>query len=346
MKIGGKRIPKGSAFLFLGFMAISLCLLLIVSVTRTERINNMSQNMMYSGHERNFYIKDAQGEDIWEDVMPKIAGRQRNFAIYLPMNEPEIAMRGICVSGRVEIPPMIEGKYFDYGTSWSDTPRIVLGRDFQEEIVERNGRNYYDYEGTSYEVLGVMGTREDSRLNHMALVDFRSAVRKAGADGEYVLDVKKKSSMGEIARDVHGCLSSRCIAAIYEGDVDPVPFIQYFSSSKMILDTMYVMILLSFSLSTVLVTFIWLRFRRSLFFAWRLCGYKESMKGAEAAKRYYLAAGLGFAAGLLLMALCSLMMEEIQLKAMDVLQAFGMTVGLGTIILGFCYAIERKKRKE
>ena len=41
MKIAGKKIPKGTVLLFLSFTAISLCLLLIVSATRAERMNSM-----------------------------------------------------------------------------------------------------------------------------------------------------------------------------------------------------------------------------------------------------------------------------------------------------------------
>ena len=51
-------------------------------------------------------------------------------------------------------------------------------------------------------------------------------------------------------------------------------------------------------------------------------------------------------AGLFLMTLFSLALEEIQMKAMDIVQAFGMTVGLGTVILFFCYLIDSRKTKK
>ena len=34
------------------------------------------------------------------------------------------------------------------------------------------------------------------------------------------------------------------------------------------------------------------------------------------------------------------------MKAMDIVQAFGMTVGLGTVILFFCYLIDSRKTKK
>lgn len=348
MKIAGRKIPKGTFFLFLSFMMVSLCLLLIVSATRTERINSLSQNLLYTGHERNFYVKDAEEEGLWEKVAPQLAEGHEDFAIYLPMQDPEIVMRGIFVRGRVQEPPMVEGEFFDLGTSWSDTPGIVLGRDCREGIAERDGKKYYSYGGTEFEVLGIMGTDGESRLNHMAFLDFKSAVRMMGINTDYVLDAKKESVLVDVAQDMDSLFRPYrpAEAMIYAGDAERISFMARILSSDAIMDTMYVMILASFSLSTVLVTFIWLRFRRPLFFAWQLCGYGERMKGLETAKRYCLAAGAGFAAGLFLMALCSLLMEEIQVKAVDILQAFGMTVGLGTAILLSCYLAEwRKTRK-
>ena len=348
MKIAGRKIPRGTFFLFLSFMMVSLCLLLIVSATRTERINNLSQNLLYTGHERNFYIKDADEESLWEKVMPELASQHKDFAIYVPMQDPEIVMRGICVKGRVQDPPMIEGRFFNFDTSWSDTPRIVLGKDCREGIVERDSKKYYSYGGTDFEVLGVMGTEEESRLNHMALLDFRSAVRMMGINTDYMLDAKKEPALVDVAQDMHNLFRRYRPAdvGIHDAEAERISFIARLLSSDAVMDTMYVMILVSFSLSTILVTFIWLRFRRPLFFAWQLCGYGERMKGLETAKRYYLAAGIGFAAGLFLMALCSLLMEEIQVKAMDIVQAFGMTVGLGTVILFFCYLMDRRGLKK
>lgn len=344
MKIAGKKIPKGTFFLFLSFVMVSLCLLLIVSATRADRINNMSQNMMCSGHERNFFIKDAEEEGLWGKVIPELGSRHEDFVIFLPMQDPDIVMRGICVKGRVEVPPMIEGKYFDFDTSWSDTPRIVLGKACQEGIVERDGKKYYTYGETVFEVLGIMGTKEESRMNHMALLDFKSAVRMRGINTDYLLDARKESDLVDVAQDMHNLfrLYRPTDVGIYDDEAERISFIARVLSSDAIMDTMYVMILISFSLSTILVTFIWLRFRSSLFFAWRLCGYEGRAQGLETAKRFYLVAGVGFVVGLFLMALFSMVMEDIQVKAMDILQAFGMTVGLGTVILFLCYALDRR----
>ena len=112
------------------------------------------------------------------------------------------------------------------------------------------------------------------------------------------------------------------------------------------MDTMYVMILLSFSLSTVLVTLIWFRFRRSLFLVWKLCGYRSVWQRLEIGKRLYLIAGIGFGTGLLLLGAISRRLDEIRIVPVDVGKAFAVTVGLGTAILLICFLLDgRKSRK-
>lgn len=345
MKIAGKKIPKGTILLFLSFTAISLCLLLIVSATRAERTNSMSKNGMYSGHQKNFSICNAEQEGHWEDVIPALEAKYNNFAIYVPIQNPEIVIRGVCVSGKVETPPMVEGKYFDFATSWTDTPKAVLGKQYREYAVERDGKMYYDYQGVEFEVIGVMGTKEDSRLNYMMMMDFKSAVRLAGINTGYVLDTKKESDLLKVGQDLDSLFLLPADVVILLDTGDKVSPIARLLSSNAIMDTMYVMILISFSLSTILVTFIWLRFRRQIFYAWQLCGYEGRMQCMEICKRFYLAAGAGFAAGFLLMAVMSMVMGDMQMAVLDILQALGMTVGLGTVILFFCYLLDRRKAK-
>lgn len=345
MKTAGKKIPKGTVLLFLSFAAISLCLLLIVSVTRAEKINSMGKSGMYSGHQENFSVSNAESGNLWDDVIPSLASGYNNFAVYLPIQDPEIVLRGVCVKGRVEVPPMIEGKYFDFDTSWSDSPKAVIGKQFMENVVKRDGKMYYDYQGMEFEVTGIMGTKEDSRINYMMMIDFKSAVRIAGINNPYVLDAGKRSDIQEIGQELDGLFRYPAEVIILLDGESNTSLIARLLSEGAIMDTMYMMVLISFSLSTVLVTFIWLRFRRQLFYAWQLCGYENRMQCMEISKRFYLVAGVGFMAGLLMLLLMSLIMGDVQLIVLDVLQAFGITIGLGTVILFFCYAFDRKNAK-
>ena len=94
MKIMGKRIPKGSVLLFLSFMALSVCLMLITYTFRTSKELNLGQNNLYSGHQKNFSISQGENETEWDEVLPKLLSEGENYAIYVPLQADVVAMRG------------------------------------------------------------------------------------------------------------------------------------------------------------------------------------------------------------------------------------------------------------
>lgn len=343
MKIFRKRVPKGNALLFLSFAAISLCLLLIVSATRTGRENSLMRNNIYSGRQKNFYITGTEDKGQWGEVIPQLAASQKDFGLYVSVPSQEIPIRGVCLQGEVNKPPMVQGSFFDFSTSWTDSPKMVLGREFQGDAVSRGSRQFYQMEGIEFEVIGIMGTEQDSRANHMVFIDFQSAIRLAGINADYKLDAEDPSHIQEVGQEMSRLFGESANLLIILGDAAEVPFLAKALSSDTIMDTMYAMILISFSLSTILVTLIWLRFRRQLFFSWFLCGFERRLERMEICRRYYGVAGTGFAIGLLLMLALSGAMPDIQVSLPDMFLAFAVTVGLGTVILFFCYAYYRRK---
>lgn len=337
MKLFGKKVPKGNLLLFFSFTVISLCILLIVSAARAERIAELLGKSLYSGHHKGFSIIESEEEDQWEEVLPEMESEYEDFAIYVPVRDQNVIMRGIYVKGDMAEPPMLSGKYFDHSASWTDQGMVVLGKDHGKDVSARDGKNYFRFNDIDYEVIGIMGTEEDSRINQMILLDFKSAVKISGINTQYVLDTKKKSSIQEIGQKIYDLFEFPANVHIgLEEQDDPSAVVSYLSSD-VIMDTMYIMILISFSLSTILITFIWFRFRRQLFYAWSLFGYGRPQVCFEVSKRFYGAAGAGFATGLILMCMILKIVPDVDMIFMDVCRAFGMTLGLGTIILYFCY---------
>lgn len=351
MKMLGKRIPKGNLLLFFSFAVISLCSLLIVSATRAEHAAKLLGNSLYTGHQKVFSVKGSEEEEQWDEVMPGIEEGCRDFAVYVPVRGEDVMMRGIYVNGDIDEPPMLSGTYFDYSTSWTDQGMVVLGKDHEKDVFARGGKTYYQYHDMEYEVIGIMGTEKDSRINQMVLLDFKSAVRMTGINTQYILDAKDESRIQEAGQRIYDLfeypasvligLKDKDVTDVDEESDDGTGVVSYLSSD-VIMDTMYVMILISFALSTILITMIWFRFRRTLFYVWNLFGYGRSQVCLEVAKRFYAAAGAGFVMGFVLMCLVSVMVPEVEIGCMDVCGAFGLTLGLGTVILCFCYVADQK----
>ncbi len=331
-----KKIPKGSFLLFVSFAAISMCLLLVLSAARAGRVEALCKNGLYSGRQRSFGISGAEGEGQWEEIIPALANQFDGFAIFLPIKDSEVLMKGMFLKGEVEAPPMIWGSYFDSQTSWAERPTAVIGKNCRDDAVWREGKLYYACQGVEYEVIGIMGAREESRLDQMVAVDFRSAVRTMGVNASYVLDAEKESDIIAIGKEIERLLAPSAELGMFLGEREKGSLLDSIFSGGMIMNAVYAMALASFFLSAILVSLIWLRFRRPLFFAWELCGYGRGMEWAETAKRFAAGAAAGIAAGQLVVLGVSFAMPDISVAVLDILKASGMSIGLGSIIFLAC----------
>jgi hypothetical protein len=344
MKVVGKKIPKGTGLLFISFMALSICLLLIIYMFRAERISRLSQNNMYSGNQKNFSIINSD-DGQWNEVMPNLITEGESCVIYVPIQTEDIIMRGVYVNGKAENPPMLWGEYFSSDSSLTDTPKAVVGKQYEKDIKDYNGKKYYTFGEEQFEVIGIMGTEAESRLNYMVMIDFNSAVRIEGINVNYVLDAEDEDVINNIGKKIEECFDYPASVLINIGNKNKTSLIEKFFSSNIMMNTMYVMALISFSLAAVLVTLIWLRAKRMLFYVCSICGYKKSSEIFEIIKRFYPVAGAGFLIGLVFIISISGFINEIEIIFSDILQAFGMTVGIGTLILFCCYFLNVRHRK-
>lgn len=341
MKIAGKRIPKGNALVFISFAAISLCLIMVISLSRQEKINNIIRKGLFTGHEKWFEISECEDESCWDGILTGLTEKHDDFALYVDLPDPEISVRGIYVSGEVVIPPMISGKYFDETSSGSSKPTVVLGKEYESNIISRDGKKYYDYHETQCEVIGIMGTQKDSRINHMIVMDFKNALNFTGINTDYTYDVKDKEDLADVGQYINESFQGMGQLFMSQNSYSgATTFVSFLFSEEVIMDTVYIMMLISFVVSTVLVTFIWLRNRETLFKSWDLCGFRFLEKVNEIAKRYYIISFGGFIFGLIIILCLGNNMDAVNVSVIDVIQSFAFTIGIGTTIL-VCSLIRR-----
>ncbi|MBE5938501.1 MAG: hypothetical protein E7265_10795 [Lachnospiraceae bacterium] len=328
-----KRIPKGNGMLFISFVAISLCFIIIASSVHTKKYNDMSSNDMYTGHEISFSIFESAKDDIWDRIIPDLSAACEDFAIYLPLEESEFVLRGTYINGTVLNPPMIWGEFFDKETSLTDKPSMVIGVNHEKDIQYTGDKAYYSYYGTSYEVLGVMGMNTESRINDMIFMDFNSALNLNGVNAQYCLDTKEKEDIKYVGIELEQELSGKTDSmVILPGDIDE-GLISSFISRGIIMDVLYIMIVICFVLCTVLVTKMWLEFRDKLFIAFRLCGYSKRIIALEIFKRYYLVTIISYIASVLIALIISACINDISIFVSDVIVSFVLSASLGIVIL-------------
>ncbi len=334
MKIFNKRIPKGNILVLISFVTISLWLIIIISLSKQDKLNNIMKKGLYTGNEKWFEINNCKDESYWNNVLPELTGKYDNFAVYVDLPDPKILVRGIYVSGKVVIPPMLSGSYFDEITSGNATPKVVLGKEFESNTFYKDEKKYYDYYGTECEVLGVMGTEKDSRINHMIVMDFMTALKFTDINTEYEFDVKDKEDTDDIGEFIYNKFQN--VSSVYMAPFTETfgkSFINYVFDSEVIMDTVYAMMLISFVVCTMLVTLIWLRKRHTLFESLDICGFTTFEKMCEIAKRYYIVAFIGFVIGLMTAMFITNNILIINMELLDVIQAFAVTIGIGTVVL-------------
>lgn len=344
MKLFGKKIPKGNFLLYISFVAISLCFIMIISAIHSQKYTSMSQNDMYSGHEVTIMVYESWYDNLWENVITEMPDKYNNYSIYAPVVDSDSLLRGVYVKGRTVSPPLIWGKFFDENTSWSDQPMMVAGSSFENEIKDIGGKRVYTYNGVDYQVIGVIGTKNESRINNMMFIDFKSAIRENGVVSKYILDTKREKGINSIAGELERLISYKAdCSVLMQGESDRGIAAELVSKG-MIMDALYVMVLICFALCTVIVTDIWIMFRQQLFYSIKLCGYEGRFKALEIFRRYIAIAGSGYATGVVLMVIISAFVSHILVFLTDIIITFGLTIVLGIVILSIIYIAKCIKR--
>ena len=333
-----KKISRGNGMLFASFVAVSLCFIIIASSVRNQRYNEMSRNGMYTGNETSFTIFEGN-DDLWDRVIPNLSADWEDYAVFLPMEEEEFVIRGVYINGEVQTPPMIWGDYFTADTSLTSNPTVVLGADHQDKIQYENEKAYFSYGDTKFEVIGVMGLERESRVNNIILIDFNSALGINGIMGQYYLDAKSKGNIRFIGEDLERELSGKSDSVVIVPGYSDEGFLNEIIASGAIMNLLYVMIVVCFSLCTALVTKMWLEFRDKFFTALNLCGYGKGLMALEIFKKYYPVTLCAYLTSVVISLIIRVCISDITIFLTDILLAFILSAGLGLVILGVLYMV-------
>lgn len=119
-------------------------------------------------------------------------------------------------------------------------------------------------------------------------------------------------------------------------------FKQIFSADK-IMDTFYYMLFVSFVLSTMLVTFVWMKNRNQLLQAIAICGFEKRYRYIELFRRYIFVAIEGIVAGIATVYILSKKIDNIILKNEYMINTISCVILFGIIIFLWCYIFNECK---
>ena len=97
-------------------------------------------------------------------------------------------IRGVFYKGNFKKLPLISGRYFSGEEVCGDDRKAMIGRRFEKDVYEEGDRQYIDIMGEKFEVIGVLGSAQLTRLDSMKWIPLKAAAELTGAEGSYVVD--------------------------------------------------------------------------------------------------------------------------------------------------------------
>lgn len=97
-------------------------------------------------------------------------------------------IRGVFYKGNFKKLPLISGRYFSGEEVRSDDRKAMIGRRFEKDVYEEGDRRYIDIMGEKFEVIGVLGSAQLTRMDSMKWIPLKAAAELTGAEGSYVAD--------------------------------------------------------------------------------------------------------------------------------------------------------------
>ncbi len=119
-------------------------------------------------------------------------------------------MRGVVYKGAVLPPPLLYGRFYTEEECLSDYPLAVIGSNYKDSIVTRDGKQYLEYLDRNYEVIGIVGLSADSPIDDVIFVNLGSLTPNEQLDGIFYIDCSTRnetvfSELEEQAVNLFGC---------------------------------------------------------------------------------------------------------------------------------------------
>lgn len=272
MKIHSKQIPKGTLNLLISMILVAVSSMLIAANLQEKTALEKSVRGYYSEN----YVKMSSGAAGWNDFADALSNRNvNNVIIYKERLESLTDTRGVYYKGKIEKPPLLSGRFFEESDFSGNQKVALIGGNYLRETVTREGIQYITILEEEFEVIGVLGSGQVSRLDTMLWIPLDVAVSLTGTEGTYYID---GASAGAVEENV------TALQSVLQPDID----FYYDSNNELVTneessgfqmpDTVtmiYLAIVFTFILTTVFTTAGWISNRRQMIQVARSQGFRN-----------------------------------------------------------------------
>lgn len=255
MRLFYYKISKSAILLFFNLALVLISAMLVLV--------NMEVRAELEESKRGFYSKEAvqliNVKSGWEEIRGVLMEPEwNNGIIYKKDMDVESDTRGVFYKGDFRKLSLVSGRYFSEEELVHNEKKALIGQGFEKDIWEKNGKRYIDILGEKFEVIGVFGSAQPTRLDRMKWIPLGIAVDLTGTEGEYIVDGNSRNeieSNKELLKTVMETDGTREATVL---DSEGNPFTSSFlERNSNVVEKIYFSIIFSFVLNMLLSGTYW-----------------------------------------------------------------------------------------
>lgn len=248
------------------FVLLTICTMLIgMNQNGKKELEKLSRGF-YSENIQKVIIDGVKESSSVESILKNQLEETNNLLIFKTGLAPGKDVRGVCYCGEIERPAVQEGRFFTPEECFSEEPLILIGKNYVEETQQEKDGRYLTVQGTKCRVIGILGTKEESRYDDMQLLNISAALTVYGGNGTYVVDGNEPDVIQE-ATDSLISKTEKIAESIYHNGEEELGFqsseeAEEETSQEDGLSNLYITMVASFLLAAVSALLFWFRHKK------------------------------------------------------------------------------------
>ncbi len=282
MFIMKQRLPKGTTMLFLLTMLITVCASLMLSNLYNKDLLFKYVRGYYSQNSHQLHPEDNISYQALEKAL--VFNTSDGVMLYKTSLESMYDTRGVFAKSQSTIPPMLSGRFFMTNDYISQSHIAVVGSFFEKDIKQNNGQKQITLFNKTFDVIGIMGSNEPTRLDTMIWIPLDTAVLLTGISGDYMIDGSSSLSVKKDIEALHGLMRIKMDS--YNGELRESA-LEDLTNAPDTVTYVYLSALLSFLVSIIFACAYWISYRNMEVYVKRLNGYNNASLLLSLLLRYF-----------------------------------------------------------
>lgn len=186
MKIFHWKMKKSALLLAFNLILVFLSTFFVLANIHTRRELEESKRGFYSEGASYLVCEESAG---WESVRGILSGPEWMPGVLFKKDlEMDADTRGVFYRGKIDVPPILSGRFFTQEESRGSERKALIGTRFEKDLYKEDGKEYIEILGEPFEVIGILGSSQPTRLDSMKWIPLETAVELTGISGRYAVD--------------------------------------------------------------------------------------------------------------------------------------------------------------